>query len=273
MKKFDGILICTDLDGTLLRKDKSISQENIEAIEYFKNNGGSFTFITGRMPYYISDMYEKVKPNAPIGCINGGGVFDYPNSKYLWTMPLDPSAITLARSVCENIEGVGIQISCFNRAYFCRDNAAMERFRRITGIPKIQRDFDEVDEPIGKILFGDLDPNVVDKVHRHLQNHPMANAYEFTRSELTLCEILPKGISKATSLIEICRLLGIDIKRAIAVGDYNNDIGMIRAAGLGVAVSNATAEVKAVADLITCSNEDSAIARIISEIDQGIIEI
>ena len=50
MKKFEGILLCTDLDGTLYRNDKSISPENRKAIEYFKREGGCFTFITGRMP-------------------------------------------------------------------------------------------------------------------------------------------------------------------------------------------------------------------------------
>ena len=46
MGKFDGILICTDLDGTLLKNDKSVSEENLRAIEYFKREGGRFTFVT-----------------------------------------------------------------------------------------------------------------------------------------------------------------------------------------------------------------------------------
>ena len=45
MGKFDGMLICTDLDGTLLEKNKSISEENHNAIEYFKSEGGIFTFL------------------------------------------------------------------------------------------------------------------------------------------------------------------------------------------------------------------------------------
>ena len=52
MAKFDGILICTDLDGTLLKKDKTVSRENLDAIEYFKANGGYFTYVTGRMPFF-----------------------------------------------------------------------------------------------------------------------------------------------------------------------------------------------------------------------------
>ena len=51
MGKFDGILICTDLDGTLYKNDKTISEKNKAAIEYFKREGGSFTFVTGRLPY------------------------------------------------------------------------------------------------------------------------------------------------------------------------------------------------------------------------------
>ena len=51
MKKFDGILFCTDLDGTLLESDHKISKENIEAIRYFQSEGGLFTFLTGRMPF------------------------------------------------------------------------------------------------------------------------------------------------------------------------------------------------------------------------------
>ena len=70
MGKFDGILICTDLDGTLYENDKTISSENKKAIEHFKSEDGYFTFITGRMPYYSVDAYNSVKPNVPFGCVN-----------------------------------------------------------------------------------------------------------------------------------------------------------------------------------------------------------
>ena len=84
MGKFDGILICTDLDGTLLKNDKSISKENMNAIEYFKQNGGYFTFITGRMPFFSHEAIDIVKPNCPFGCINGAGVYDHRKNEYVW---------------------------------------------------------------------------------------------------------------------------------------------------------------------------------------------
>ena len=90
------------------------------------------------------------------------------------------------------------------------------------------------------------------------------------RSERILYEILPKGISKGVALCKMADLFGIDVNRTIAVGDYNNDVSMIKAAKLGFAVSNAVDEAKSVADYITVSNNESAIAVIIDGLDRGI---
>ena len=95
MGKFDGILICTDLDGTLLKKDKTISKENLDAIEYFKKEGGVFTFVTGRSSSTIRDMYNAVKPNIPFGCMNGGGVYDGEKEEYIWKLEADKSVIEI----------------------------------------------------------------------------------------------------------------------------------------------------------------------------------
>ena len=114
MGKFEGILICTDLDGTLYRNDKSISNENKEAIEYFKSEGGYFTFVTGRMPFYAIDSYEAVRPNAPIGCINGGGLYDYEKGKYIWTEELPQGVTELIKAVDESCDGASIQVSLFD---------------------------------------------------------------------------------------------------------------------------------------------------------------
>lgn len=88
MKKFDGILFCTDIDGTLYNDDKTISDDNLQAIEYFKSEGGLFTFITGRHHIVSGEIYNAIKPNAPIGCLNGGGVYDYKKGEFLWCKTL-----------------------------------------------------------------------------------------------------------------------------------------------------------------------------------------
>ena len=271
---FDGILICTDLDGTLLRNDKSISRENIEAINYFMKNGGLFTFITGRMPYYSSKMYNTIQPNAPFGCINGGGLYDHRKMEYVWvTEPLDRAALTLVEAVENAVSDVGIQVSTLYKTYFSRYNEAMIKFREVAGLPDLRLSYKDVTEPIGKIIFSAFEEENIKKIESCLKSHPLASRFSFIRSERTLYEILPKGINKGTVLLKMSELLGIDQRKTVAVGDYNNDIGMLLTAGVGIAVANATPEAKAAAKHITVSNEEHAIARIISDIEEGIIKM
>jgi len=271
MGKFDGIIICTDLDGTLLRNDKTISSENKKAIEYFKENGGLFTFVTGRMPSYVSDIYEEIKANAPIGCINGGGIYDFSKEEYLWTAKLQHNVTELIKCIDEELPNSGIQVSCFEKVYFCKENSVMEEFRRVTKLPNLVCDYTEVKEDIAKIVFGFETEEEILKAERILKSHPMADNFGFIRSEKHLYEILPKGLSKGTSIVKLSECLNTD--RIIAVGDYNNDVMMLKTAKLGIAVSNACKEALEAADYVTVSNEEHAIAKIISDLDKGIYSL
>lgn len=269
MGKFDGILICTDLDGTLFKNDKTISAENIEAIEYFKREGGYFTFITGRMPYFVDDIAQLVKPNAPIGCVNGGGLYDYKSKKYLWTSVMPDSVLEMIKCIDEKFSDVGIQVCTFEKSYFSKDNVSMQRFREVTHAENHICHYTEIKEPIAKIIFGSESDEEIRKIEKELKSQPSANEFDFIRSEKTLFEILPKGIGKGTSIINLCHHLNIDIKKTIAIGDYNNDVSMFKAAGTGIAVSNACDEALAEADYITVSNEEHAIAKVIFDLESG----
>ncbi len=273
MKKFEGILLCTDLDGTLLGSDGEVSRENLKAIEYFKAEGGCFTFITGRMPYYAGDIYNAIKPNAPVGCINGGGIYDYTAGTYLWAQTLSPDVLELVEYIHEHVECVGSQVNTLDRVYFYAENEAMERFRRETGVPNLSWEASYIDRPIGKIIFGDGDTDKMERVAQLLKGHPRAEEFSFVRPARWLYEIVPCGISKASVLSRLAPMLNIDMARTIAIGDYNNDIEILRAAGLGVAVENAVPEVKAVADLVTVHHDSHAISAIISALDSGEIKI
>ena len=271
MGKFNGILICTDLDGTLYRNDKTISLENTEAIEYFKREGGYFTFITGRMPYYSLPAYQAVGPNVPFGCINGGGVYDGETGEYVFTRPMPEGFTGLIEAVEKAVPNVGIQVCLFDNTYFAKENEVMVEFRRITGIPNLTCDYRTASGPIAKILFGVEREEEIQAIERTLGAHPLSDRFHFIRSEKHLYEILPKGVNKGLALEKLIEYLKIDPKKSIAIGDYNNDIGMFRAAGLGVAVSNACKEALKAADRITVSNEEHAIARVISDLESGAI--
>lgn len=273
MKKFEGILICTDLDGTLLKNDKSISEKNLDAIKYFMNEGGLFTFVTGRMPMSARRVYSVIRPNAAIGCINGGGLFDTEKMEYLWLQELPREALRLVQYIDERFDGIGIQINTANHIYFSRENEAMELFRKATGDPNLVKHYNDIDASIAKVIFGDTREGILDEIAKMLESHPLAEKFCFIRSDKMLHEILPKGINKGVSLNKLCEFYGIDKRRSVAVGDYENDVEMINAAGLGIAVANATQNAKAAADLITVSNEEDAIAKIIYDIDCGNIKI
>jgi len=269
MGKFDGVLMCTDLDGTLLRGDHTISRENRAAIGYFKAEGGLFTFVTGRMPFFVQDMYTAIEPNCPFGCINGGGLYSHTAGKYVWTQELPAESMELAAYAEREIPELGVQVNLFDRIYFCRENAAMMRFREATHVPDLRGRYADITEPIAKIVFGVQEETHMERLAALLTAHPLAERFSFIRSERTLYEILPKEVSKGTALAKLAELEGIDMRRTVAVGDYNNDIAMIRAAGLGAAVANARPEVKAAADYITVDNEHHAIAEIIDGLDSG----
>lgn len=273
MKIFEGVLICTDLDGTLLDEDKTISDINVEAIEYFKQNGGLFTFVTGRMPNFIEDIADRVKPNIPIGCVNGGGLYDYKNKKYLWTSVMPEGVLELIRCIDEKFPDVGIQTCTFDKSYFCKDNLTMQNFRKITNAENIVCHYNDIREPIAKIIFGSESNEEIEKIKETLDSHPLADKFDFIRSERTLYEILPKGICKGTSVIKLCECVNIDINKTIALGDYNNDISMFNAAKIGIAVSNACPEALAAADFVTVSNKENAVAKVICELEKGIYRL
>ena len=266
---FDGVLICTDLDGTLLRRDHTISAENLRAIEHFKANGGIFTFITGRMPFYAAHFCETIKPNAPFGCVNGAGVYDQMRREYLWTASMPHTVKELIACIDERFPQVGIQVNTFYKTYFCKENRVMERFRKSTKLENLTCHYADVQEPIAKIIFGSEDNEEILAMAEALNRHPMADAFSFVRSEYTLYEILPKDIGKGTAIREMCRCLNMDLNKTVAIGDYNNDISMFRAAKLGIAVANACEDAKRAADVITVSNEEHAIAQVIADLESG----
>lgn len=269
MGKFDGILICTDLDGTLLKNDKTISDENIRAIEYFKSEGGFFTFVTGRMPFFVSYALDTIKPNAPFGCINGGGLYDHIAEEYVWKSIMPDGVISLVELIDDNFDDVGIQVNTFYKTYFCKENQTMKDFRRITKLENLVCHYKDIKEPVAKILFGSESDEQIKEMDEMLKSHSLADKFDFIRSEKTLYEILPAGVGKGTSIIKLCHHLNIDINKTLAIGDYNNDISMFKAAKAGIAVSNACKDALDAADYVTVSNEENAIAKVISDLEEG----
>ena len=130
----------------------------------------------------------------------------------------------------------------------------------------------EITEPIKKIVFV-AEPDIITRVRSLLLANDFGDAFDFIQSDACYYEILPVGASKGTGLLKLAQILGVSPEKTIAVGDNENDISMIKEAKIGIAVGNALDSVKAVADIVTVTNNDHAIAKIIYDIEKGELKI
>lgn len=272
MRKFEGILFVTDLDGTLLREDKSISKKNLDAIRYFQSEGGVFTFATGRIPAGAKIVSDVLKPNGPCGCSNGGVVYDFRTGEFLWCESIHGSVVEFARYIDKEVPGMGIEINLYDKICFCKKNPATEKHRTDENLEDFSCHYNDVPEPFSKMVFVDFDMDNMNKTIELLTTHPMAEQFDFVRSDTCYYEVLPKNCNKGKLVLKIAEILNIDMKNTIAIGDNDNDISMLETAHIGIAVANASEKARNAANYITVSNEDDAIAKVIYDLDKGIIK-
>lgn len=169
----------------------------------------------------------------------------------------------------EQLHQIGIQFNTDKGIYFYKDNPTMVRFRELTGAENVYASYEDVKASMIKVVFAHHEKEQINALEKLLCSYPKAAEFDFICSERSLYEILPKGTSKGNALCKMAELLSIHIKKTIAVGDYYNDVSMIKVAGVGFAVSNATAPAKEAADYLTVANEENAIAFIIDGLDKG----
>lgn len=264
--KFDGVLFCSDLDGTLLRTDKSISQKNLEAIEYFKANGGTFTIMTGRMPYAMGNIIGAVNPNAPIGFGNGLGIYDSKTNEKHCLSYVDSSVMEIVKKVYELFPAVGIELTTHDCIYTVRANDTVLKHFEDENHELIQVDANDFSLPIAKIVFAAKEYELESFISE-IKKWQMEK-FRLIRSDDLYFEILPKTAGKECLLENLKNLLADKVKKTIAIGDNDNDAKMLALADFGIAVENASEKAKASADLITVNNENDAIAKVIYDLDK-----
>lgn len=270
-------LVVLDLDGTVMNpyRREAVSTVVLEAIAAAEAVGVKVTVGTGRTLDYIRhQMPTALHLPHPVIATQGAVIGDAMTGHVLAEQDLPATdAYALARWVDDNN-----YLAAF---YVLDDDGHSHVFRNQQG-----RDRDE--EALLEHLLGhpaESAPRFVDLLDRWaphppikviVWNHPdytvdnvdVAQAMEdrfrahlsITRTHEWLVEATAPGVDKGSGLRKLCDLLGVDIARVIAVGDSDNDIPMLRAAGLGVAMGNANERVKAVADWIAPSLEEDGVA-------------
>lgn len=269
MGKFDGVLLCTDMDGTLLNSNSAVSPENKKAIEYFMSEGGSFTFITGRAKSAVTDFYNELKPNLPAGILNGAAVADIKEQKELWSLYLDSDADKVIDLAVSAVSELTYAVYTSEQTCFESDNDWFRLYFDLTNNEHIEiLPHTEINGKWFKIIFICSEEDVL-KLKETLNNSEFADRYDFIQSGSNFYEALPKGASKGKAMKKIIELSNRKFTKTIAVGDNENDISSIEFADVGIAVENAHEAVKQAADYITVSNEEHAIREIIRCLENG----
>ncbi len=236
-------LIAIDLDGTFLNDNKEISRENREAIQMAMHAGKSVVISTGRGMQNVLPYVQELGISIPIVAVNGSEVWASPQ-ELLKRQKMSVESLTY-------LHQLAIQYDTWWWAY-----SVEGVFQRDTWVHDLQS--------VQWLKFGFQTENLLAlaEIKSHLQT---VDAFEITNSHFDNIEVNPRGVTKASGVETICRMLGIHMSEVIAIGDSENDLSMIHAAGLGVAMGNAQVVVKAAADVTTVTNNEHGVAKIIHE--------
>lgn len=266
-------LIATDLDGTLLHGDKSVSARTVDALAAAEAAGIEVFFVTGRPARWMGVVSDHVHGHGLAICGNGAAVVDlHRGGEIVRLRPLEhPGALTVVAALREAAPGVTFAVERsggihYEPGYppFALDPAAL-----IAPAEKLLSDGVAdgegrlvADQPVLKLLahHADLDPDEFLALGR---TYAGAHA-EFTRSSPSaLLEISGPGVSKASTLAQCCEERGIGPEEVVAFGDMPNDLEMLTWAGTSYAMANAHRAVLAATTHRTDSNDDDGVAAVI----------
>ena len=254
MGKFDGILICSDIDGTFQRKAET-GEVNAESVRYFIENGGKFTFATGRSVSTLKESGLSRFVNAPIVNLSGGIIYDYAQDKLLCESRLgfttQKALDELGEYVCENTN-----IYVFNGSEKA-DTTISIKSELTEDIKKIT--------PI-KLYFEFKTEPEADAFENAALHSEFLKDYFISKSWRCGVEIDCKDRTKGDGMNFIRDYLG-GIHTTIGVGNFGNDSALLERADIAVAVDDADEKIKEIADIIVRPCEEYAIKHLIEILD------
>jgi len=260
-------LVVSDMDGTLLRDDKTVSERTLRAIRRFEAAGGRFTVATGRGVQSATQHIRRLELTTPLLLLNGCLVYDPVTGEDILCRRLSPEALEAVWPVLlEN--RLEMVVHGPREAAVLRMNAVIEEHLRLDGIEvAVRPDLTPVNAGgVVKILtIGD--PADLDRAEQAIQKASIP--VQLVRSYPTYMEVLPPEGGKGSALTALLAHLKLPRSQCIAVGDYLNDLDLLEAAGLGVAMENAHPELKRAAARWTASNEEDGVAQLLEDLVAG----
>lgn len=265
-------ILFLDLDGTLLNDEKQITQGNRVALRKALEAGHKVVIATGRA------MASAVKQNLQLGltepgcyiiAYNGGMILDSHTGQIIFQKMLPGD---LAFRIMQTAKSQGVHIQTYDAEGVVLEpwavDAGLEHYCNGSKLTyRVVEDLaEELRKDVPKVLAIDLHDRRPMEALSETVMQAFGQWVDCYFSCAEYLEIVPKGVNKGNAIVWMCQKLGIDIADSIACGDADNDLAMIRTAGIGVAMANGTDEAKASADYITeQDNNHDGIAEVVEK--------
>ncbi len=236
------LALLTDLDGTLLHPDKSLTSGNAKAIADFRAKGGLFSIATGRGLQATLPYLDQLQPDFPVILYNGAMVYDWQHQSIIASCTLPSETTLLIEEMLSFSPQIAVELLNRDGVYIVKDNEYEQQHMKITRITPQYRNLEEMDiTQCYKTLFAG-DPRDIDRLWEFVQQ-PQFAALSFTRSHSWFLEMLPPSVSKGAAVETIRKVLPTGTRLGTS-GDYNNDLTMLAAADWAACPADAQPIVK-----------------------------
>ncbi len=253
-------LVAIDLDGTLLTSGKTITERTKRVLRALVNQDVRIVIASARPPRSVAGAYKTLGLTDCVICYNGALIYD-PKSKQM--LAHHPIKLNIAKNVVNRVREIYpdilVSVEVLDHWYTDKINNSYQ-----TEVSK-QFQPDRLG-PIDSWLDCDVTKILLLGEEQYIERVKNVLVAEFigkigmAQGEKHLLQIMAKGVSKGQALKDVCSFYDIPLQRTIAVGDESNDIDMLEAAGIGIAMADAPDKVKRVADYVTSGNDDDGVA-------------
>jgi hypothetical protein len=252
-------LVVSDVDGTLLTKNKVLTEKAAAAARRLEDSGVGFTITSSRPTIGMRFLIEPLRLTLPFGSFNGSSICN-PELKPIEQYLIPPPA---AKRTLDMLKQFGVDIWLFTNERWMIDNpagsyVAFEQ-RTIRSDPTIVDDFTPYLDSVCKIVGASNDAELLRRCEAAMQQALGTDATA-ARSQNYYLDITPPGHDKGTFIEAMANRLGISTAAIATIGDMHNDLAMFRKSGMSIAMGNATDEIKQHATHVTTSNEDEGFA-------------
>jgi hypothetical protein len=252
-------LVVSDVDGTLLTKDKTLTEGTRRAVRRLEESGVGFTITSSRPTIGMRFLIEPLQITLPVGAFNGSSIVDAqlnPIEQHL----IPASAVQ--RSI-DILDEFGVDVWLFtNDQWLARsgDGAYVPLEKRtIKADPIIVPDFTPYLSSACKLVGACADAALLQRCEAAMQKALGAQATA-VRSQSYYLDVTPPGCDKGTFVQAMAKRLGVSTGAVATIGDMQNDLAMFRTSGISIAMGNATDDVKKLATHVTTSNADEGFA-------------